>query len=223
MVKLVLIRHGQSTANQTNTYTGWSDVTLTELGRQQAKNAGILLANQQIQFTAIHTSVLVRAISTANIVAEQIGQLWVPLYKTWRLNERHYGALRGLNKDETRKVYGSKQVASWRRSYFALPPQLVSFEGDRRYKNYPTSILPLAESLEMTEKRLLPYWQDVIAPELLKGNNQLIVAHGSSLRALIKYLEKIAPDDVDGLEVANAEPIIYDLDDKLRVLNKIIL
>lgn len=223
MVKLVLIRHGQSVANQENTYTGWSDVALTSLGVQQAKLAGELLAKEAITFSAIHTSVLLRAIKTANLVAEQLDQLSVPLYKTWRLNERHYGALRGLNKDVTRQIYGKKQVALWRRSYFAIPPQLQQVDFDRRYALLDARSLPLAESLEMTEKRLVPYWQAEIVPRLLAGQNQLVVAHGSSLRALIKHLEKIAPADVDGLEVANAEPIIYDLDENLHVINKIIL
>lgn len=223
MVKLVLIRHGQSIANQENTYTGWSDVPLTSLGQQQALLAGQMLVEENIMFSAMHTSVLIRAIKTANLVAEQLGQLDIPIYKTWRLNERHYGALRGLNKDKTRQIYGAKQVALWRRSYFSVPPQLKHADFDRRYQYLDQKLLPLAESLEMTEKRLVPYWQAQIAPRLLAGQNQLIVAHGSSLRALIKYLEKIPPADIDGLEVANAEPIIYDLDDKLHVLNKVIL
>lgn len=224
MVKLVLIRHGQSIANQDNVYTGWSDVPLTDLGRQQARQAGQLLQQTGLQFMAIHTSVLSRAIVTANLVAEEIGQLATPIYKSWRLNERHYGALRGLNKEATKQQYGAKQVALWRRSFDSIPPKLSQPDTDRRYDLVPWTSRPLAESLAQCQKRLLPYWQDQIAPRLLQGQNQLVVAHGSSLRALIKYLEEISDQDIDGLEVENGQPLLYDLDDcTLAIRQKIVL
>ncbi|WP_283590637.1 2,3-bisphosphoglycerate-dependent phosphoglycerate mutase [Ligilactobacillus saerimneri] len=223
MVKLVLLRHGQSAANKLNMYTGWSDVPLTKYGELEAHAAGQALAQVGINFTAIHTSVLVRAIKTANIVAEEIHQLYLPLFKTWRLNERHYGALRGLNKDWTREKFGAEQVALWRRSFFAVPPQLSSPDHDRRYQDLPNDALPLAESLAMAYQRILPYWQDQIAPQLRAGNNQLVVAHGSTLRAMIKYLEQISDTDIDGVEVANGEPIVYTLNDQLQVVDKQIL
>ncbi|MGX5377955.1 2,3-bisphosphoglycerate-dependent phosphoglycerate mutase [Ligilactobacillus sp. LYQ135] len=224
MVKLVLLRHGQSIANQKNEYTGWSDVPLTALGEAQAHTAGRLLKNENIQFSDVHTSVLVRVIKTANIVLEEIDQLWIPEHKTWRLNERHYGALRGLNKDYTRQKYGKKQVALWRRSYYSVPPQLEKFDDDRRYNSIAHDLLPLSESLEMASNRILPYWEDQIAPKLKAGKNQLIVAHGSSLRALLKYLEKISDEGIDGVEVYNGQPIIYTLNEQtLDVLDKKVL
>lgn len=224
MVKLVLLRHGQSIANKKNEYTGWSDVPLTPLGESQAHAAGRLLKQEQIEFSDVHTSVLVRVIKTANIVLEEIDQLWIPQHKTWRLNERHYGALRGLNKDYTREKYGKKQVALWRRSYYSVPPELEKFDGDRRYAHLSTDLLPLSESLEMASARILPYWNDEIAPRLKAGKNQLVVAHGSSLRALLKYLERISDQGIDGVEVYNGEPIVYTLDDKtLDIIDKKVL
>lgn len=224
MVKLVLVRHGESVANKENTYTGWSDVPLTAQGVAQAKAAGRLLRQAKLQFSAVHTSVLIRAIKTANLVCEECAQLWLPLYKTWRLNERHYGALRGLNKDDTRKIYGKEQVALWRRSFYEVPPKLNAPDtDDRRYQRYPRSILPLAESLEMATQRLLPYWDDMIAPRLLRGENQLVVAHGSSLRALLKHIEHISDTGIDGVEVYNGEPIVYTLDQRLEVVDKRVL
>lgn len=219
-----MLRHGQSIANQKNEYTGWSDVPLTALGEAQAHTAGRLLKNENIQFSDVHTSVLVRVIKTANIVLEEIDQLWIPEHKTWRLNERHYGALRGLNKDYTRQKYGKKQVALWRRSYYSVPPQLEKFDDDRRYNSIAHDLLPLSESLEMASNRILPYWEDQIAPKLKAGKNQLIVAHGSSLRALLKYLEKISDEGIDGVEVYNGQPIIYTLNEQtLDVLDKKVL
>ena len=224
MVKLVLLRHGQSIANQKNEYTGWSDVPLTALGEAQAHSAGRLLREEGIQFSDVHTSVLVRVIKTANIVLDEIDQLWIPEHKTWRLNERHYGALRGLNKDYTRQIYGKKQVALWRRSYYSVPPELEKFDNDRRYASVPHDLLPLSESLEMASARIIPYWVDEIAPRLKAGKNQLVVAHGSSLRALLKYLERISDEGIDGVEVYNGEPIVYTLDDQtLEVLDKKVL
>lgn len=198
---------------------GWSDVPLTAQGRAEAKRAGKLIQQTQIQFTDVHTSLLKRAITTADIVMDQIQQDWLPIHKTWRLNERHYGALRGQNKDETRKVYGAHQVALWRRSFKAIPPLLKATESDRRYVELG-DIEPRGESLEMAYNRLLPYWTNEVAPRLLDGHNQLVVAHGSTLRALIKYLEEISDEGIDGVEVANGEPIVYQFDDQLKIINK---
>ena len=219
MTYLVLLRHGQSEANRDNVYTGWSDVPLTQQGRAEAKRAGQLIEQTQIQFTDVHTSLLKRAITTADIVMDQIHQNWLPIHKAWRLNERHYGALRGQNKDKTREIYGVRQVALWRRSFKAGPPLLEATESDRRYVELG-DIEPRGESLEMAYKRLLPYWIDEIAPRLLNGQNQLVVAHGSTLRALIKYLEEISDEGIDGVEVANGEPIVYQFDDQLKIISK---
>lgn len=224
MAKLVLVRHGESVANAENVYTGWNDVPLTEKGKQQAKKAGKLI-NTITDFapTHIHTSVLSRAIVTANIVADTCGLLWLPMTKTWRLNERHYGALRGLNKDVSRKVFGVEQVLLWRRGFNSIPPAQGSPVIDRRYKLCDQHLMPRAESLHQTQNRLMPYYYDHIAPKLLNGEDQLIVAHGSSLRALIKKLENINDHDIVNLEVPNAEPIVYTMDDKLNIINKKIL
>lgn len=223
MAKLVLLRHGESTANYDNTYTGWSDVPLTTNGVLQAHVAGHRLRAEQLHLTAVHTSMLKRAITTAYIVQEELGELYLPITKSWRLNERHYGALRGLNKDDSRTLFGAAQVAQWRRSYIAEPPHLVQPELAAMYSKWPTSIVPGGESLADAEKRLLPYWIDVIAPHLLRGEDQLIVAHGSTLRALIKYVEGIKDADIDGVEVGNAEPIVYTFDAQLHITTKNIL
>lgn len=223
MVEVVMVRHGESLANKNNEYTGWSDVPLTAAGMKEAAAAGIIIRDTGIQFSQVHTSVLKRAIITSDIIMEEANQLWVPIQKNWRLNERHYGALRGLNKDDTKRIYGVDQVAQWRRSYTAVPPKLDSPDDDRRYKLQVGSKLPTAESLKMAFERILPYWQDIIAPELRQGKNQLIVAHGSTLRALIKYLEDISDSAIDGVEVPNGEPILYTLNDNLTIKNKQIL
>lgn len=224
MAKLVLVRHGESVANALNVYTGWNDVPLTEKGKKQAQAAGELI-NTLSDFapTQIHTSVLSRAIVTADIVAQTCGFLWLPITKTWRLNERHYGALRGLNKDISRKVFGSKQVLLWRRSFDSVPPKQGSPIIDRRYRLCDQHLMPRAESLHQTQKRLMPYYDDHVAPRLLQGEDQLIVAHGSSLRALIKKLEHINNQDIVNLEVPNAQPIVYTMDDQLNIVNKEIL
>lgn len=222
MTELVLVRHGESTANRDNTYTGWSDVPLTVTGIAQAKTAGQQLRAAGIQFDAVHTSVLKRAIVTANLILDEIDQLWLPEYKTWRLNERHYGALRGQNKDATRQIYGKAQVQQWRRSFYTVPPLLApeDLSHDRRYTEYGQAVEPRGESLKMAYDRIMPYWIDVVAPQLLAGHNQLIVAHGSTLRALIKYLEHISDTGIDGVEVGNGAPIRYRFDDQLNVIDK---
>jgi len=223
MATLVILRHGESVANRDNIFTGWNDVPLTAKGRQQAQAAGKLVAQTGLQFGALHTSMLQRAIVTSNLVLEAIDQLYIPEYKSWRLNERHYGALRGKNKDKVREEVGEKQIKIWRRSFKTVPPLLDHITQDRRYDRFGPHIEPLGESLEMAYHRLMPYWEDQIAPRLLDGHNQLVVAHGSTLRALIKYLDGVADADISQVEVANGEPIQYDFDDRLNVLRKLIL
>ncbi|MFC6289420.1 2,3-bisphosphoglycerate-dependent phosphoglycerate mutase [Levilactobacillus angrenensis] len=220
MATLVILRHGESVANRDNIFTGWSDVPLTAKGREQAVAAGKLVAATGLQFGALHTSMLHRAIVTSNIVLEAIDQLYIPEYKSWRLNERHYGALRGKNKAAVKARVGDKQIKIWRRSFKTVPPLLDHVSQDRRYDQFGPHVEPRGESLEMAYHRLMPYWTDQIAPRLLDGHNQLVVAHGSTLRALIKYLDHVADADISQVEVANGEPIRYDFDDRLNVLRK---
>lgn len=209
VAKLVLVRHGESTANRDNEFTGWTDVPLTAKGKTQAHQVGQVLSRYQLTFDNVYTSYLQRAIITAYIIMDEMQQAWVPINKTWRLNERHYGALRGLNKDDAREKYGVNQVALWRRSYTAVPPLLEKVRPNRRY---PINIEPRGESLKMASDRLIPYWTSAILPQLKNGENVLMVAHGSTLRALIKYIEHISDDDIDGLEIGNGEPILYEYD-----------
>ncbi|WP_407884354.1 2,3-bisphosphoglycerate-dependent phosphoglycerate mutase [Furfurilactobacillus curtus] len=225
MSELVILRHGESTANRDNIYTGWSDVSLTPRGREQGHRAGKLVAQTGIAFTDVHTSLLQRAIETTHLVLDECNQLWLPEHKTWRLNERHYGALRGQNKDWTRQVYGERQVAQWRRGFRVVPPLLAhpDHEQDRRYAKLPATVLTRGESLAMTLARLQPYWTDVIVPNLLDGHNQLVVAHGSTLRALIKYLEQISDEAISQVEVPNGQPIHYTFNHKMQIVNKEIL
>ncbi len=220
MAKLVIVRHGESLANQLNTYTGWSDVPLTEQGRLEAQQVGQQLRATGIQFDQVHTSLLKRAILTSYIILEELDQLAIPMTKSWRLNERHYGALRGLNKDNTRVVFGAHQVARWRRSYTAIPPLLTVSSRARRYRLVPRRSRPRGESLAQATQRLLPYWQDQIVPALRQGQNQLIVAHGSTLRALIKVIEQISDQAIDGVEVANGEALYYQFNTDMQVLEK---
>nr|AHB59788.1 phosphoglyceromutase [Bombilactobacillus mellifer] len=225
MAKLVFIRHGQSAWNLSNQFTGWVDVDLSPEGVEQAKNAGRLLKEAGIEFDQAYTSVLTRAIKTLHYALEECGQLWIPEEKTWRLNERHYGALQGLNKAETAEKYGEEQVHIWRRSYDTLPPLLdANDEGsaaqDRRYAHLDPRAIPGGENLKVTLERVIPFWEDKIAPDLIDGKNVIIAAHGNSLRALTKYLENISDDDIMNLEMATGEPVVYDLDEKLQVQNK---
>lgn len=224
MVKLVLVRHGESLANAQNVYTGWNDVALTDKGKKQAKQAGELIQTiSNFYPTRIHTSVLSRAIVTANIIADTCHFLYLPMNKTWRLNERHYGALRGLNKDVSRQVFGQEQVLLWRRSFDSVPPAQGSPIIDRRYAKFDQRLMPRAESLHQTQERLMPYYYDHVANHLLMNEDQLIVAHGSSLRALIKKIENINDHDIVKLEVPNAQPIVYTMDDNLTIIDKKIL
>ena len=219
MAKLVIVRHGQSQANRDNIFTGWTDVPLTEKGIEQGQMVGDELARMGIQFDDAHTSYMSRAIKTMNIILERIDQLYIPVHKTWRLNERHYGALSGLNKAKVKEEVGAEQLHRWRRGYSEVPPKLKHRQHERRYDRLGVK-MPYSESLAMTQKRLLPYWEDQIAPRLMDGKNQLIVAHGSSLRALIKYLDQIPDDQIDQVEVPNGKPILYELDPALNITKK---
>ena len=225
MAKLVLIRHGQSEWNLSNQFTGWVDVDLSEKGVEQAKNAGKLIKAQGIEFDYAFTSVLTRAIKTLHYALEESDQLWIPEVKSWRLNERHYGALQGQNKAEAAKKWGDEQVHIWRRSYDTLPPLLDkdaegSAANDRRYANLDPRMIPGGENLKVTLERVIPFWEDEIAPKLLDGKNVIIAAHGNSLRALSKYIENISDEDIMNLEMATGEPVVYDFNDKLEVQNK---
>ena len=225
MAKLVLIRHGQSEWNLSNQFTGWVDVDLSEKGVEEAKHAGELIKQAGLEFDQAYTSVLTRAIKTLHYVLEESSQLWIPEMKTWRLNERHYGALQGLNKKETADKYGADQVHIWRRSYDVLPPLLkATDEGsaakDRRYADLDPRIIPGGENLKVTLERVIPFWEDHIAPDLLDGKNVVIAAHGNSLRALTKYIENISDADIMNLEMATGEPVVYDFDEKLNVNSK---
>lgn len=219
MSKLLIVRHGESQANRDNIFTGWTDSPLTDKGIAQAHSVGQMLKQVGLLFDDAHTSYMSRAIKTANIVLDELNQLYVPIHKTWRLNERHYGALAGQNKALVKQRVGAEQLHRWRRGYADLPPQMTKRTHERRYDRLGVQ-MPLSESLQMTQERLLPYWQDQIAPRLLDGKNQLVVAHGSSLRALIKYLDQIPDNKIDTVEVPNGEPILYTFDQQLNILDK---
>ena len=225
MAKLAFIRHGQSEWNLKNLFTGWVDVNLSEKGEQEAKEAGRKLKEAGIEFDQAYTSVLTRAIKTLHFALEESGQLWVPETKTWRLNERHYGALQGQNKAEAAEKFGEEQVHIWRRSYDVLPPLLSaddegSAANDRRYANLDPRIVPGGENLKVTLERVIPFWEDHIAPDLLAGKNVIVAAHGNSLRALTKYIEQISDEDIMNVEMATGQPVVYDLDDKLNIVSK---
>ena len=227
-MELVLIRHGQSEWNAKNLFTGWRDVPLSEQGIAEAQAAGRKLAEKGYQFDLAFTSVLTRAIKTCNIVLEESGQLWVPQIKSWRLNERHYGKLQGLDKKQTAEQYGDEQVRIWRRSYDTLPPLLdpqdeFSAHNDRRYVHLPADVVPDGENLKVTLERVLPFWHDQIAPAILSGKRVLVAAHGNSLRALAKHIEQISDADIMGLEIPTGQPLVYRLDDKLNAVEKFYL
>lgn len=222
MATLVMVRHGQSQANLDNVFTGWSDSPLTPLGIRQGHVVGQELRQRGFLFDDVYTSYMRRSIMTANIVLDEIDQLYIPMHKTWRLNERHYGALSGQNKAAVRDRVGAATLHRWRRGYTEIPPQLKTRQHEWRYDRLGVQE-PLSESLQMTLQRILPYWQDHIAPRLLDHKNQLIVAHGSTLRALVKYIEQVPDDQIDQVEVPNGQPIVYHFDDQLTLLNKEIL
>ncbi|HXU82923.1 MAG TPA: 2,3-diphosphoglycerate-dependent phosphoglycerate mutase [Polyangia bacterium] len=221
MYKVVLLRHGESDWNRENRFTGWTDVDLSELGRQEAKAAGQLLKKEGYTFDQAYTSVLKRAIRTLNLALDEMGLLWIPVQRSWRLNERHYGALQGLNKAETAAKFGDDQVKIWRRSYDIPPPPLEKSDErfpafDPRYADVPRAALPATECLKDTVARFVPYWQDVIAPSIKTGKKVVIAAHGNSLRALVKYLDDISDKDIVELNIPTGVPLVYELDDQLE-------
>lgn len=220
--KLVLLRHGQSQWNLDNRFTGWVDVDITEQGRQEAIRAGELMRAEGLQFDVAHTSVLKRAIRTLNTALESMDQVWLPVTKTWRLNERHYGGLQGLDKAETTAKHGEEQVKVWRRSYDIPPPPMAEDDPghprfDRRYAGLDASVLPATESLATTLERVLPYWHDAIAPQLKAGQTVLVTAHGNSLRALYKYLNNVPDDKIVELNIPTGIPLLFELDAELKV------
>jgi 2,3-bisphosphoglycerate-dependent phosphoglycerate mutase len=221
MYKLVLIRHGESTWNLENRFTGWTDVDLTPLGVEQAKRCGEILLDQGYQFDFAYTSVLQRAIHTLWHCLDAMQRPWLPVVQSYRLNERHYGALQGLNKAETAKQYGDAQVLAWRRSYDVPPPALEpqdprSERGDPRYARMQPEDIPLTECLKDTVARVLPFWRESIAPALLAGKKPLLVAHGNSIRALIKYLDDMSDEAIIDLNIPNGVPLVYELDAQLK-------
>ena len=223
MHKLVLVRHGESTWNKENRFTGWTDVDLSERGCAEAKGAGQVLREQGYTFDVAYVSVLKRAIRTLWIILDEMDLMWIPVYNSWRLNERHYGALQGLNKSETAAEFGEEQVRIWRRSYDIPPPPLEITDprhprNDRRYAGLAGHELPVTECLKDTVARFLPYWHEVIAPVVKEGKRVLIAAHGNSLRALVKYLDKVPDDVIPGLNIPTGVPLVYELDDKLQPL-----
>ena len=221
MYKLILVRHGESVWNKENKFTGWADPDLSERGEEEARQAGRLIKNAGLTFDVAYSSVLRRAIRTMHLLEEEAELLWVPELHSWRLNERHYGALQGLNKSETAAKFGADQVHIWRRSYDIVPPLLEPNDPrnparEARYKYVDPEALPLGESLELTMKRVLPFWQDHIAPALLDDKTVLVAAHGNSLRALVKYLDKISDEDIVRLEIPTGIPQVYELDNVLN-------
>ena len=221
MYKLVLIRHGESTWNLENRFTGWTDVDLTETGVAQAKQAGQLLKADGYDFDVAYTSVLKRAIRTLWLTLDEMDRTWLPVQKCWQLNERHYGALQGLNKGETAKKFGDEQVLVWRRSYDVPPPALEandprSERSDRRYANVAAADVPLTECLKDTVARVVPFWNESIAPTIKSGQRVVIAAHGNSIRALIKYLDGVSDSDIVGLNIPNGIPLVYELDENLK-------
>ena len=225
MVKLVLARHGESVWNQANLFTGWADVDLSEKGIQQAIDAGKLIQEAGIEFDQAYTSVLKRAIKTTNLALEACGQLWVPVEKSWRLNERHYGGLTGKNKAEAAEKFGEEQVHIWRRSYDVLPPAMAkddqySAHTDRRYANLDDSVIPDAENLKVTLERALPFWEDKIAPALKDGKNVFVGAHGNSIRALVKHIKQLSDDEIMNVEIPNFPPLVFEFDEKLNLVNE---
>ena len=223
MMKLVLVRHGESEWNKLNLFTGWMDVDLSEKGHEEAKAAGQLLKAEGYDFDICYTSYLKRAIHTLNHVLDEMDRVWLPVIKTWKLNERHYGALQGLNKSETAEKYGEDQVKIWRRSYNIKPPALE--ESDERsavnqpmYRDVDKALLPAHESLETTIERAVPYFNEVIKPDMLSGKRVIIAAHGNSLRALVKYFDNLSDDEIIGVNIPTGTPLVYEFDDDFKVI-----
>ena len=223
MHKLVLLRHGESLWNRENRFTGWTDVDLTDHGREEARRAGRLLKGSGYSFDVAYTSVLKRAVKTLWLALEEMDLMWIPIYNSWRLNERHYGALQGLNKAETAQKFGEEQVLVWRRSYDTPPPALAADDprhpgGDPRYATLSGAELPRTECLKDTVARFLPYWHETIAPAVRSGRRVVLAAHGNSIRALVKYLDEVSDADIVGLNIPTAIPLVYELDDTLKPL-----
>ena len=225
MHKLVLLRHGESQWNLENRFTGWHDVNLTEQGESEGKEAGRLLKDNGFEFDVAYTSVLTRAIRTLWLALTEMNQVWIPVHREWRLNERHYGSLQGLNKAETAEKHGDEQVLIWRRSYDIPPPSMDKDDDgyagkDRRYKNLSEEDIPLSECLKDTVDRFLPLWEETIAPQIKLGKQVLIAAHGNSLRALIKYLDNVSDEDILSMNVPTGMPLVYELDENLKPLSR---
>ena len=221
MKKVILLRHGESVWNKENRFTGWTDVDLTETGAEEAGKAGELMREAGFEFDLAHTSVLRRAIKTLWLALERMDLMWIPVLHSWRLNERHYGALQGLNKAETAAKFGDEQVLAWRRSYDVPPPALAQNDlrypgNDPRYRGLEPSQVPFTECLKDTVARVLPYWNQAIAPDIRAGKRVLVAAHGNSIRALVKYLDKVSDQDIVGLNIPTGVPLVYELDDALR-------
>ncbi len=223
MYKLVLLRHGESDWNRENRFTGWTDVDLSARGVEEARAAGRLLKNEGLELDCAFTSVLKRAIRTLWLAQDELDRLWIPVEKSWRLNERHYGALQGLNKSETAAKFGEAQVLAWRRSYDTPPPALEAGDPrspgkDPRYASLSAAEIPLTECLKDTVARVIPYWNDTIAPAIRSGRRVVVAAHGNSLRALVKYLDGVGDADIVGLNIPTGVPLVYELDAELRPL-----
>lgn len=221
MYKLVLVRHGESEWNKENRFTGWKDVDLSEKGVEEAKNAGKLLKEEGYTFDQGFTSFLKRAIKTQNYILEGLDELWIPVEKSWKLNERHYGALQGLNKADTAAKYGDEQVKIWRRSYDIMPPALTKDDerypgNDPRYASLSESELPTTESLKETVARVIPYWNEEIAPAIKDGKKVIVTAHGNSLRALVKHLDNMSEAEILELNLPTGVPLVYELDENLK-------
>lgn len=221
---LILLRHGESTWNLENIFTGWTDVGLSDRGLSEAVAAGAMMNDAGIEIDVVHTSLLTRAIMTADLALDAMDAAWIPVRRHWRLNERHYGALQGLNKKETSERYGKEQVHQWRRSYATPPPALEQSDErhpshDRRYADLAPEQLPSAECLSDVVERMLPYWYDAIVPDLRSGNTVLVAAHGNSLRALVKHLDGISDDEISGLNIPTGIPLRYELDRDLNVVS----
>jgi len=222
--RLILLRHGQSTWNQENLFTGWTDVGLTQQGEDEARASGRLMLDEDLRPDILHTSVLVRAIRTAEIALEEMGLQYLSVRRSWRLNERHYGALQGLDKNETATLHGSEQVLLWRRSYDIPPPALESHDErhpshDPRYATLAPDLLPATESLADVVTRMLPYWHDVIVPDLRAGMTPLVVAHGNSMRALVKHLDGISEEEIVDLNIPTGVPLVYEFDSELKPMS----